>query len=149
MPEHSLLAGLVITYAIGLLLVVLLARLRVPSIVALMLAGVVAGPGVLGIIGSTHDVETLAEIGIVLLLFTVGLDFSLAAMKQIWRTILAAGSMQIAGTAALVSVVVAIVAAFLVSEVARRQIGGYTGDVLGAAQEAAQLAIFVNLVSLA
>jgi adenosylcobinamide-GDP ribazoletransferase len=51
--------------------------------------------------------------------------------------------------AALVSVVVAIVAAFLVSEVARRQIGGYTGDVLGAAQEAAQLAIFINLVSLA
>jgi len=51
--------------------------------------------------------------------------------------------------AALVSVVVAIVAAFLISEVARRQIGGYTGDVLGAAQEAAQLAIFVNLVSLA
>jgi adenosylcobinamide-GDP ribazoletransferase len=50
--------------------------------------------------------------------------------------------------AALVSIVVAIVAAFLVSEVARRQIGGYTGDVLGAAQEVAQLAIFVNLVSL-
>jgi adenosylcobinamide-GDP ribazoletransferase len=46
-------------------------------------------------------------------------------------------------------VVVAIVAAFLISEVARRQIGGYTGDILGAAQEAAQLAIFVNLVSLA
>jgi adenosylcobinamide-GDP ribazoletransferase len=51
--------------------------------------------------------------------------------------------------AALVSIVVAIVAAFLISEVARRQIGGYTGDVLGAAQEVAQLAIFVNLVSLA
>jgi adenosylcobinamide-GDP ribazoletransferase len=51
--------------------------------------------------------------------------------------------------AALVSVAVAVVAAFLISEVARRQIGGYTGDVLGAAQEAAQLAIFVNLVSLA
>lgn len=51
--------------------------------------------------------------------------------------------------AALVSLVVAIVAAFLVSEVARRQIGGYTGDVLGAAQEIAQLAILVNIVSLA
>ena len=51
--------------------------------------------------------------------------------------------------AALVSLVVAIVAAFLVSEVARRQIGGYTGDVLGAAQEVAQLAIFINIVSLA
>ncbi|HSE75293.1 MAG TPA: adenosylcobinamide-GDP ribazoletransferase [Dongiaceae bacterium] len=51
--------------------------------------------------------------------------------------------------AALVSIVVAIVAAFLVSEAARRQIGGYTGDVLGAAQEVAQLAVFINIVSLA
>ncbi len=51
--------------------------------------------------------------------------------------------------AALVSLVVAIVAAFLVSEVARRHIHGYTGDVLGAAQEMAQLAIFINLVALA
>jgi adenosylcobinamide-GDP ribazoletransferase len=50
--------------------------------------------------------------------------------------------------AALVSLVVAIVAAFLVSEVARRQIGGYTGDVLGAAQEVAQLAILINIVAL-
>jgi adenosylcobinamide-GDP ribazoletransferase len=51
--------------------------------------------------------------------------------------------------AALVSVVVAIVAAFLVSEVARRQIGGYTGDVLGAAEEVAQLAILINIAALA
>ena len=50
--------------------------------------------------------------------------------------------------AALVSLVVAIVAAFLISEVARRQIGGYTGDVLGAAEEIAQLAILINIVSL-
>lgn len=49
---------------------------------------------------------------------------------------------------ALVCIVVAIVAAFLVSEVARRQIGGYTGDVLGAAQEIAQLAVLINIVSL-
>jgi adenosylcobinamide-GDP ribazoletransferase len=51
--------------------------------------------------------------------------------------------------AALVSVVVAIVAAFLVSEIARRQIGGYTGDVLGAAEEVAQLAILINIAALA
>jgi adenosylcobinamide-GDP ribazoletransferase len=50
---------------------------------------------------------------------------------------------------ALVSLVVGVVAAYLVSEIARRQIGGYTGDVLGAAQEAAQLAILINIVSLA
>ena len=43
----------------------------------------------------------------------------------------------------------ALVAAYMVSEIARRQIGGYTGDVLGAAQEIAQLAILINIVSLA
>ncbi len=50
---------------------------------------------------------------------------------------------------ALVSLVVGVVAAYLICEVARRQIGGYTGDVLGAAQEIAQLAILINIVSLA
>ena len=49
---------------------------------------------------------------------------------------------------ALVSLVVGVAAAYLVSEIARRQIGGYTGDVLGAAQEVAQLAILINIVSL-
>ncbi len=51
--------------------------------------------------------------------------------------------------AALVSLVVGLVAAYLISEIARRQIGGYTGDVLGAAQEVAQLAILINIVALA
>lgn len=105
MPDHSLLADLVVTYAIALFLVVILARARVPSIVAFMLAGVVAGPGATRIISTPEEVEMLAEIGIVLLLFTVGLDFSLAAMKQLWRTIVSAGAMQIVGTAALAGLV--------------------------------------------
>src|SRR5688572_30617648 len=108
MPEHGFLADLVLTYAVALALVVILARARVPSIVAMMLAGVVAGPNGIGIISTPQEVDTLAEIGVVLLLFTVGLDFSLAAMRQIWQTILIAGSLQIAGTAALVGAVLAL-----------------------------------------
>ena len=107
MPDHSLLAGLVLTYAIALALIVLLARLRVPSIVALMLAGVVAGPAGIRVIKTPEEVEMLSEIGIVLLLFTVGLDFSLTAMRQIWRTILSAGTLQIVGTAAVVATALA------------------------------------------
>ena len=104
MIGHGLLAHLLLTYAIALVSVVALARLRIPSIVALMLAGIVAGPSATGIIGSPEDVEMLAELGIVLLLFTVGLDFSMTAVRQIWRTILVAGVLQIAGTAALIAV---------------------------------------------
>ncbi len=106
MPEHSLLADLVLTYALALVLVVISARARVPSVVAMILAGVIAGPSGMRIISTPEEVDMLAEIGIVLLLFTVGLDFSLAAMKQIWRTILIAGSLQMIGTAALVGLVV-------------------------------------------
>lgn len=106
MVDHGLLAHLLVTYAIGLALVVLLARLRIPAIVALMIAGVVSGPTGAGVISSTEDVEMLAELGVVLLLFTVGLDFSLTAVRQIWRTILASGLLQIAGTAAIIALVV-------------------------------------------
>ena len=100
MVDHSFLADLVFTFGIGLFFVVLLARLRIPGIVALMLAGIVAGPSGLHVIGPER-VEMLAEIGIVLLLFTVGLDFSLGTARQAWRRILGGGSLQIVGTAAL------------------------------------------------
>ena len=103
MIDHSLLADLLSTFTIGLVFVVALARLRVPSLVALMLAGIVTGPSGLGIIDSPARVDALAEIGIVLLLFTVGLDFSLGTVKQVWRRTLAGGSMQIVGTAAVVA----------------------------------------------
>ena len=100
MPAHSLLAGLLLTYALGLVFIVALARLRIPAIVALMLAGIVAGPSGLGIISTPEEVDALAEIGVVLLLFTVGLDFSLTALRQIWGTVVLGGMLQIAGTVA-------------------------------------------------
>ena len=107
MPDHSLLADLVLTYTIALALVVTLARVRVPGIVAMIIAGAVTGPSGIRVIKTPEEVEMLAEVGIVLLLFTVGLDFSLTAMRQIWRTILSAGTLQIAGTAAIFAVVLA------------------------------------------
>jgi CPA2 family monovalent cation:H+ antiporter-2 len=105
MPDHSVLSALILTYAIALLFVVTLARVRVPAIVALMLAGVVAGPGGAGFVKTVEEVEMLAEIGIILLLFTVGLDFSLTTMRELWRPILVAGSLQMAGTAAVIALV--------------------------------------------
>jgi CPA2 family monovalent cation:H+ antiporter-2 len=110
MTEHALLPGIVATFAIGLLFVVALARVRVPTIVALMLAGLVAGPGGLGVIRTPEQVETLAEIGIVLLLFTVGLDFSLAAMRRTWRSIVLGGSLQMIGTAAAIAAILSAIA---------------------------------------
>lgn len=102
MPEHALLRDLVITYALALVLVVGLARLRIPSIVAFIVAGALAGPAGIGVVRTQEEVDTLANIGIVLLLFTVGLDFSLAQIRRIWKSSVLGGALQIAGTAVAV-----------------------------------------------
>ena len=114
MIDHGLLPSLLVTYAIALVLVVGLARVHIPSIVALMLAGIVAGPHGARAVSSPEDVEMLAELGVVLLLFAVGLDFSLTAVRQIWRTILSAGLLQIVGTAALVAILTVAIGGFSV-----------------------------------
>jgi CPA2 family monovalent cation:H+ antiporter-2 len=98
--HESLLRELVLTYSIALVFIVGLARLHVPPIVALIAAGTLAGPSGIGIVRTEGDVATLAEIGVVLLLFTVGLDFSLAELQRVWKTVLVGGGLQIAATVA-------------------------------------------------
>lgn len=106
MLEDALLGELVLTYALALVLIVGLARLRVPPIVALIATGAMAGPAGIGIVRTQEDVQLLAEIGIVLLLFTVGLDFSLGDFRRVWQRVIGGGLLQIAVTAAAVLAVV-------------------------------------------
>jgi CPA2 family monovalent cation:H+ antiporter-2 len=102
MPEHGLLLpALVLTYAISLVFILMLARLRVPPIVAFIIAGAVAGPTGIGIVKTQEEVNLLADLGIVLLLFTVGLEFSLSEVRRIWKAVVFGGTLQIGGTAAV------------------------------------------------
>lgn len=78
---------LVIIVVIGLIGGLIAQRLRQPLILGYILAGVVVGPYTGGItIDKVHDIELLAEIGVALLLFAIGLEFSLSALKQV-RTV--------------------------------------------------------------
>ena len=106
MLEDALLRELILTYALALVLIVALARLRIPPVVALIATGAIAGPGGIRIVRTQEDVQLLAEIGIVLLLFTVGLDFSLGDFRRVWRRVVGAGVLQIGVTAAVVVAVV-------------------------------------------
>jgi K+:H+ antiporter len=105
MPGHSLLPELVLTYAIALVFILVLSRARVPPIVAFIIAGAVAGPTGIGIVKTEEDVNLLADLGIVLLLFTVGLEFSLNEIQRIWKAVVFGGTLQIAGTAAVLMLV--------------------------------------------
>lgn len=82
--------------AIALLCGLVLTRLRQPAIVGYILAGVVLGPTGLGIIATTDTVKTLAELGVIMLLFLVGMELSLKSFRDVYKTALLAALLQIA-----------------------------------------------------
>ena len=98
MADLGVLRQLLIVLAATISIVFLFHKLRLPAIVGFLLAGVIMGPNGLKWIRAIEQVETLAEIGVVLLLFTIGLEFSLERILPIRRHVLWAGGLQIALT---------------------------------------------------
>jgi CPA2 family monovalent cation:H+ antiporter-2 len=80
-------------------------RLKLPLLVGLMLTGIVIGPYGLGLIKELEAIEILAEIGVMLLLFTIGLEFSLHRLREMKRLVLVGGGLQVGLTILAVSVV--------------------------------------------
>lgn len=86
---------LLIILGFSILVLLIGYRLRLPPVVGFILTGVLAGPHGLGLAGESGDVELLAEMGIVLLLFGIGMEFSLKKLVQIKRLFLLGGSLQV------------------------------------------------------
>jgi CPA2 family monovalent cation:H+ antiporter-2 len=70
-------------------------KLRMPILVGLMLTGIMIGPYGLGLIKEIEAIEILAEIGVVLLLFTIGLEFSLRRLREMQRLVFVGGGLQV------------------------------------------------------
>ncbi|MGY2066207.1 cation:proton antiporter domain-containing protein [Blastococcus sp. SYSU DS0619] len=71
------------------------ARIRVVPIVGFLVAGVLIGPAQLGIVENGEAVEAAADIGVILLLFTIGIEFSLERLARVWTWIAVAGGLQL------------------------------------------------------
>ncbi|PKQ09536.1 MAG: cation/H(+) antiporter [Alphaproteobacteria bacterium HGW-Alphaproteobacteria-12] len=86
--------------SVTLLIVIALAcgfalmRLRQPAIVGYILAGVVLGPGGLGLIRSAEGIDLFAELGVLLLLFLIGLELSLKTFRTVFRIALFCAALQ-------------------------------------------------------
>ncbi|MBX3293777.1 MAG: cation:proton antiporter [Acidobacteria bacterium] len=80
-------------------------RLKLPLIAGFMVAGMAIGPYGLGLIKNTGAIEVLAEIGVMLLLFTIGLEFSPTRLKEMRRNVLIGGGLQVTITIAAVTLV--------------------------------------------
>jgi monovalent cation:H+ antiporter-2, CPA2 family len=103
MMQTSILSTMVIIFGLSIIVLLLCYKLRIPTIVGFLITGVLAGPSGLGLVGATGEVETLAQIGVVLLLFSIGIEFSLNSLMQIRRIALVGGTLQVAITIAVVA----------------------------------------------
>ncbi|MCP9446908.1 MAG: cation:proton antiporter [Nitrospira sp.] len=102
MTDHSVLDNLLIIFTVSVAVVFLFHQFRLPSIAGFLVAGAVIGPHGLNLISDIETVRTLAEIGVVLLLFTIGIEFSLIQMASLRKLLLVAAPIQVGGVIALV-----------------------------------------------
>jgi K+:H+ antiporter len=101
MTDLHFLRELIIVLTATIAIVFICQKLRLPTIVGFLFAGVAIGPHGLGLIKSVAAVETLAEIGVILLLFSIGLEFSLKELFSVQKRIILAGFLQVVLTIAV------------------------------------------------
>lgn len=102
MENIPLLKDIVILMAISVPVIVLIVRLGLPTIIGFLLTGVIIGPSGFALVTEMATVDILAQIGIVLLLFTIGLEFSVTRILNIRREGLFGGGLQMGLTVTIV-----------------------------------------------
>ncbi|MBL8910342.1 MAG: cation:proton antiporter [Archangium sp.] len=100
MGHVPLLDELAIVAALAVVVTIILARFKLPTVAGLLAAGALGGPFGLGLVKSVHSIEVLAEVGVVLLLFSIGLEFSLARLRDIFKQVALGGLLQVGLTTA-------------------------------------------------
>lgn len=90
-------------FALSAIIAYLCTRIRLVPIAGFLLTGVVVGPHALGLVQDLELVNTLAEIGVILLLFEIGIEFSLTKLARLKRAIGLGGGLQVGATIALVA----------------------------------------------
>src|SRR2546430_5654141 len=120
MEQLLILRDLAVIFGASLLVVLVFHRMRLPAVPGFIVAGVLLGPNALGFIPDVHRVEGLAEVGVILLLFTIGIEFSLGRLREMGRQVVVAGACQVGLT-------VAATAAVAVAGAARWQVALFLG----------------------
>lgn len=95
MPEMHFLQELMILFGMGVFMVVAFHRLNLPPVLGFLITGVICGPFGFKVIDDIQSVETLAEIGLVLLLFEAGIEFSVKTFMKLKKFLLIAGGFQL------------------------------------------------------
>ncbi len=103
MHDIPVLRELLLIASASLAVVLVFQRLKLPPTIGFIVTGILIGPGGFGLVRDAVFVRTMAEIGVVLLLFTVGLEFSLTDLRRLGRTAIIGGGFQVFLTLGLVA----------------------------------------------
>lgn len=90
-----LLQDMLILLGFSAIIVFLLQKLKLPSIIGFLLTGVIIGPYGLSLIEAVEQVEVLSEIGVILLLFVIGMELSIKQLMSIKKTVFIGGFLQV------------------------------------------------------
>lgn len=96
MPQINYLQDILILLGVALANAWLFSRLRQSPIIGYLATGMLVGPYGFHLIRGVHEVEILAELGVILLLFTIGLEFPFSRILRLRRLMLIGGSTQVA-----------------------------------------------------
>ncbi len=85
--------------------VVVFRYFNLPPMLGYLTVGIIVGPNVAGIAPDTERAQHLAEFGVVFLMFSIGLEFSLSKLRSMWRIVFGLGASQVGATIALAMIV--------------------------------------------
>ena len=91
----EILNAIVLAFAFALILAFLFLKLRLPVLTAFLCAGLLVGPSGFNLIKDPHTVESIAEIGIILLMFVIGIEFSIKKLLAYRKEVFLAGLLQV------------------------------------------------------
>lgn len=96
--ELPLLRELVVIFCLASIVIYGCHQIKIPAIVGLLLTGMVCGPYGLGLVRAVHEVEILAEVGVVLLMFSIGMELSVRELIRLRKLVFIGGALQVALT---------------------------------------------------
>lgn len=99
--ELTILKDIVVIFALSVFVNFIFNKIKIPTVVGYLLTGIIAGPHLLSLVHGEHEIELMAEIGVIFLLFTIGMEFSLKSLYHIRRTVFLGGLMQFILTSAI------------------------------------------------
>ena len=103
MHEFDFLGELVLIGALAVAIILVFQKLKIPSVIGLIFTGILIGPSGIGAVYDQKLIATLAELGVILLLFTIGLEFSLDDLKKLKNIVLVGGAVQVLFTGLSIS----------------------------------------------